>query len=260
MDKTAAKVLRAFEVICRNGKPIGVSALATRMKLTKSNAYRVLRTLVEMGYVQQLETGDYFPTLKMWELGSLFLGRIDFVQVAKPYLRALNEAIGESVYLAALSGGSVVYLDVLESSYPIRINASIGGSAPPHCSASGKLLLAFNSSFADEYLAKPLEKYTARTPTRVTDVRKILESVRKNGYAVNDGEWREGVCGVSAPIHTAYREGIAAIGITALKERTNRTKLMGFAEKLKATAGRISRDLGYRPAHAARAPAATLAS
>jgi DNA-binding IclR family transcriptional regulator len=248
VDKTAAKVLRALEHMCRAKKPVGVSALATRFKLTRSNAHRVLRTLVELGYVQQLESGEYSPTLKVWELGSLLLSRLDFVQIAKPFLKELNASTGESVYLAALSGGAVVYLDVLESSYPIRINAAVGGSAPPHCSASGKLLLAFNDEFAEQYLEQELEKHTTRTVTKPAEVRKILENVRKNGYAINDGEWREGVCGVSAPIHTAYRQGIAAIGITALKERTNRTKLLGFAEALKQTAARISRELGYRPA------------
>ncbi|MGZ5227901.1 MAG: IclR family transcriptional regulator, partial [Burkholderiales bacterium] len=234
--------------ICRDDKPIGVSALAGKLRLTKSNAHRVLRTLVELGYVQQHENGNYGPTLKAWELGNLLISRLDFVQVAKPYLKQLNERTGESIYLATLNGTSVVYLDVLESSYPIRINASIGGTAPPHCSASGKLLLAFNPGFAKSYLSRPLEKHTARTTTKLIDVQKTLEAVRKNGYAVNDGEWREGVCGVSAPIHTPYREGIAAIGITALKERTNRRKLTGFAELLRETASRISRELGYRPA------------
>lgn len=247
MDKTAAKVLRAFEYMCRNEKPIGVSALASRLKLTKSNAHRVLRTLVGLGYAHQLDNGDYFPTLKVWELGNLLVSRLDFVQVAKPFLKQLSQDTGESVYLATLNGNGVVYLDVLESSYPIRIYASIGGSAPPHCSASGKLLLAFNPLFAKTYLARPLERYTSRTVTKLADVQKTLEMVRKNGYSVNDGEWREGVCGVSAPIHAAYREGIACIGITALKERTPRRKLLGFAEILKKTASRISRELGYRP-------------
>lgn len=256
MDKTAVKVLRAFEHMCRAEKPVGVSALAARLKLTKSNAHRVLRTLVGLGYVQQLESGDYFPTLKMWELGNLLVSRLDFVQVAKPYLQQLNQGTGESVYLAALNGTSVVYLDVLQSSYPIRINATIGGFAPPHCSASGKLLLAFNPLFAKEYLARPLEKHTARTATKLNDIHRTLETIRRNGYALNDGEWREGVCGVSAPIHTAYREGVAAIGITALKERTNRRKLTEFAEVLKETASRISRELGHRPVAQAKAAAA----
>lgn len=247
MDKTAVKVLRAFEYMCRSSEPTRVTSLAAALELTKSNAHRVLRTLVELDYVKQSDAGDYAPTLKIWELGTLLVGRLDFVQIAKPHLRQLNQEIGESVYLATLNPSGVVYLDVLESSYPIRINASVGGAAPPHCSASGKLMLAYNPLFAKTYLSGPLQRYTARTMTRVGDVRRTLEKVRQDGFSTNDGEWREGVCGASAPVHTAYREGVACIGVTALKERTPRSKLLRYAALLKETAGRISHDLGYRP-------------
>lgn len=234
--------------MCRIEKPIGVSALASKLDITKSNSHRILGTLVATGYVQQLDNGEYFPTLKIWELGSMLLSRLDFVQTAKPYLKKLNEATGEQVYLASMSSGMVVYLDVFASKYPIRTYASIGSAAPLHCSASGKVLLSYNPAFADEYLSAPLEKYTARTVTKAAEMRRLLEDVRKKGYASNDGEWHEGVCGVAAPIHTAFREGIAAIGISALKERTPRTKLVRFAEDLKQTSARISRALGYHPA------------
>ncbi len=237
--------------MCRSGEAVGVSALAGKLRLTKSNAHRILRTLVSTGFAQQLDSGEYAPTLKVWELGTLILNRLDFLQVAKPHLRRLNEETGESVYLATLNGKEVVYLDVLESRYPIRINATIGGSAPPHCSASGKLLLAYNPLVAAEYLAHPPARFTARTLVKPAEIQRMLESVRRLGYAVNDGEWLEGVCGISAPIHSGQRQAIAAIGITALKERVSRQALKGFANLVRDVAMRISRELGYRPASAA---------
>ncbi len=218
MDKTAVKLLRLYEHLCRADTPLGVSTLAARLRLTKSNAHRILRTLTGLGYAQQMADGQYAPTLKGWELGTLVMNRLDVVQIAKPYLNELNVTTGESAYLATLNGSSVVYLDVLESRYPIRIRSVIGGSAPAHCSASGKLLLAYNPLIAEQYLAKPLEKYTARTLTKRADLERKLESIRRDGYSINDEEWVEGVCGVSAPVHDGHRLGIAAIGITALKE------------------------------------------
>jgi DNA-binding IclR family transcriptional regulator len=247
LDKTAIKLLRVFEHMCRSGRPVGVSALAAKLKLTRSNAHRILRTLVSTGFAEQLDSGDYAPSLKAWELGTLVLNRLDFLQVAKPHLRKLNEQTGESVYLATLNGTEVVYLDVLESRYPIRINATIGGSAPPHCSASGKLLLAYNPMVAAEYLANPPARFTARTLVKPAEIQRMLESIRRIGYSVNDGEWLEGVCGVSAPIHSGQRQGIAAIGITALKERVNRQALKTFANLVRDVAMNISRELGYRP-------------
>ena len=246
MDKTAVKLLRLFEHLCRAETPLGVSALAARMRLTKSNAHRILRTLTGLGYAQQTDNGLYCPTLKAWELGTLVIGRLDFVQIAKPYLKELNVSTGESVYLATLNGTEVVYLDVLESRYPIRINAAIGGSAPSHCSASGKLLLAYNPVIAAQYLARPLEKFTPRTVTKLPDVQRKLEAIRRAGYSINDEEWVEGVCGVAAPIHDGRRQGIAAFGITALKERVNRAKLKQLITLVSDVARRVSVQLGYR--------------
>ena len=246
MDKTAVKLLRLYEHLCRADAPLGVSALAARMRLTKSNAHRILRTLTGLGYAQQTADGLYAPTLKAWELGTLVINRLDFVQIAKPYLNQLNVTTGESVYLATLNGTSVVYLDVLDSRYPIRINSVIGGTAPSHCSASGKVLLAYNPLIAAEYLARPLEKYTARTVTRLPDVQEKLEAIRRAGYSINDGEWVEGVCGVSAPVHDGHRLGIAAIGVTALKERLNRAKLKQLIQLVVDVAREVSIKLGYR--------------
>ncbi|MCW5575718.1 MAG: IclR family transcriptional regulator, partial [Burkholderiales bacterium] len=246
MDKTAVKVLRVFEYMCGQDSPLGVSTIAGKMHLTKSNVHRILRTLVSLDYVEQLDSGLYRPTLKVWELGTLIVSRQDFLQVAKPHLRALNQLTGESIYLATLNGSEVVYLDVLDSKFPIRINAAIGGTAPPHASASGRLLLAYNPAFAEKYLEKALEKYTVKTLVRLPEVKRRLESIRQAGYSINDGEWREGVCGVAAPIHNAHQLGVAAIGITTLKERAGKQAMKRFTTMLRDVALRISRELGYR--------------
>jgi DNA-binding IclR family transcriptional regulator len=246
MDKTAVKLLRLYEHLCRANTPQGVSALAARLRLTKSNAHRILRTLTGLGYAQQTLDGLYAPTLKAWELGTLVINRLDFVQVAKPHLNELNVTTGESAYLATLNGMSVVYLDVLESRYPIRIKSVVGGSAPPHCSASGKLLLAYNPSIADQYLARPLEKYTARTLTRRIDLERKFQSILRAGVSINDEEWVEGVCGIAAPVHDGHRLGIAAVGITALKERVNRAKLKQLTKLVSDVGRKISSELGYR--------------
>ncbi len=248
MDKTAVKLLRLYEHLCHADAPLGVSALAARMRLTKSNAHRILRTLTGLGYAQQTDDGRYAPTLKAWELGTLVINRLDFAQVAKPYLTHLNVTTGESAYLATLNGMSVVYLDVLESRYPIQINSVIGGHAPAHCSASGKLLLAYNPAVAEQYLTRPLEKYTARTLTKRADLERKFESIRRAGYSLNDGEWVEGVCGISAPVHDGHRLGVAAIGITALKERVNRAKMKQLTQLVSDVGRQVSQRLGYRDA------------
>lgn len=235
-----------FEFICHQEKPAGVTELANKFNLQKSNVHRLLNTLVELNYLKPADGGRYEPTLKAWEIGMRIVSRLDFVQITKPYLRTLSQQTGESIYLARLTGTNVIYLDVIESSHPIRINAAIGGEGPAHCSASGKLLLAYHPKILSEVISRPLTKYTSRTPVRKADLIKLIDEILKQGFAVNDGEWVEGVAGVAAPIHSRHEQGVAAIGITGPRERIHKHSVKRLSKLVTSTAALISHELGYR--------------
>ena len=79
MDKTVIKALNALEFLCETAHPIGVTELAKEFRLVKSNAHRVLTTLVSLGYLRKHDDGKYSPTLKVWELGTLIVSRLDLV-------------------------------------------------------------------------------------------------------------------------------------------------------------------------------------
>lgn len=247
MDKTVAKALKALEHVCESDQPVGVTELAKRFHLVKSNAHRVLMTLTDLGYLRKRDDGKYAPTLKVWELGMLIVSRLDIVQVAKPYLDELNKKTEEAVHLAALDGENVVYLAVLESTHPIKIHARVGGSAPIHCSASGKILLAYNPALRAKVLSGPLPRFTRKTPTRAADLEKALETARRQGFSTNDGDWIEGICGIAAPVHTRERMAVAAVGMTCPSQRMHRKTFKHFSSIVVPIAQKISRDLGYRP-------------
>jgi DNA-binding IclR family transcriptional regulator len=246
LEKTVAKSLKLFEHICQLEAPAGITDLANKFRLQKSNVHRLLTTLLQLGYLKQSEDGRYGPTLKAWELGMAVLSRLDFLQIAKPYLRELNRKTGESTYLAALDGTNVIYLDVIESTHPIRINAAIGGSGPAYCSASGKVLLAHHPRTFSEVMSAPLTSYTPRTPIRKADLEKLLANVLRQGYAINDGEWLEGIAGVAAPVHSGQERGVAAIGVTGPRDRIYKISTRRLASLVTEAAARISSELGYR--------------
>ncbi len=211
MDTTSVKALRALEWLCRRDTPTGVTEMSTALGMVKSNAHRVLTTLEAMGYAASLQDGRYQATLKMWEVGSSVLDRLDVKQVAHPEMEALSKLSGETVHLSLLDGPDVVYIDKVESSQPVRAYSRIGGRAPGHTVATGKALLAFVDDL-DALLPKRLAEYT---PLSIRDrdvLKKELESVRRQGYSINRGEWREGVCGVGAPIRDERDKVVAAIG------------------------------------------------
>ena len=241
MDKTAVKLLRLYEHLCRAEVPLGVSALAAKLRLTKSNAHRILRTLTGLGYAQQTADGLYAPTLKGWELGTLVMKRLDVVQVAKPYLKELNLGTGESVYLATLNGTAVVYLDVLESRYPIRINSVIGGTAPSHCSASGKLLLALMPAAQRDALVStlPLPRHNERTITDRALMAKELDRIVASGYALDNEEYVAGVACVAVPVRVAG-EAVAAVAVHAATARLPLQRAIEFIPRLTEAAQRIA--------------------
>jgi DNA-binding IclR family transcriptional regulator len=247
MDSTTVKALRALEWLCQRETPTGVTEMSTSLGMVKSNAHRVLTTLESMGYAASLQDGRYQATLKMWEVGSSVLDRLDVKQVARPEMEALSKLTGETVHLSLLDGADVVYVDKVESSQPVRAYSRIGGRAPAHAVATGKALLAFVDDL-DALLPKKLVEFTPLSIRDRDSLMKELESVRRLGYSINRGEYREGVCGVGAPIRNERGEVVAAIGISGPNGRLSPARLKGFAPQVFESARKVSLSLGYRPA------------
>ena len=251
MDSTSVKALRALEWLSRRETPTGVTEMATALSIVKSNAHRVLTTLESMGYATSLQDGRYEATLKMWEIGSSVLDRLDVKQVAHPEMEALSKLSGETVHLSLLDGPDVVYINKVESSQPVRAYSRVGGRAPAHAVATGKALLAFVADL-DALLPKKLAEYT---PISIRDrevLKKELESVRRLGYSINRGEWREGVCGVGAPIRDERDNVVAAIGISGPGSRLTPVRLKALAPHVYESARKVSLALGHRPSAHAR--------
>lgn len=245
MDKTVIKAFRVFERLCQHDGPVGLSELARETELQKSNVHRLLATLMHLGYVCQTPDASYMPTLKTWALGSSIRERYNVAAVARPVLEALRDELGETAYLAALDGGSIVYLDVVEGTHRIRVNAKTGGQAPLHATASGKVLLAFSPDTVLDSLVEPYPRFGPNTPTTRAALEKIIAKVRRDGYAVNNEEWAEGVMGISVPIRDAGGECVAAMGVTGLALRLAKAPAKRIIALLQQHAREVSAVLGF---------------
>ncbi len=220
--------------------------MAIALGMGKSNAHRVLTTLRELGYVVSLDDGRYQATLKTWEVGCAVLDRLDFKRLARPVMETLTKSTSESCHLAVLDGLDVVYLDKVEGNQPVRTYSRIGQRAPAHVVAIGKVLLAFQVG-VEKVLPKKVQRLTARSIFTRAALLKELESVRVAGYAINRGEWLDGVCGIGAPILNSRNEVICAIGLSGPCSRLTLNKLEALAPQVMECARTISFQLGYRP-------------
>lgn len=246
MDTTLLKGLTVLEAVARSDKPRGVTELAAQLKLGKSNVFRVLQTLASAGYLRRDPTGKLYEcSLKVWELGSLTIARLDPLAVAHPVITQMNLETLELAYFAIVDRGEVLFVDIVQSQHTLRAHSRIGERAPIYAVAPGKVYLAFADETVIAQALRSLSRHTRQTVTDASAFRRELLMARRLGYAVNRGEWREGVSGIAAPVFDRLGQPIGAVGITGPSDRLNTLVLRGFAPIVVAAAADISTALGY---------------
>ncbi len=245
MDTTVLKALSVLEALAASESPLGVTELASRLGLSKSNVHRLLQTLGSRGYVAALDH-RYCATTRLWELGALVVGRLDVARVAAPVMQGLVAAVDETAHLSVLDmpACEVISIHNVESTQPVRAYSRIGQRTPAHCVATGKALLAAQTTEALMALPESLPKFTKHTLYRRTALLKALEKVRIDGFATNVGEWREQVGGVAAVIYDYTGKPLAALGLTVPVERLQPKVVGRYVPMLKAAAAEISRLMG----------------
>jgi len=249
MDSTVVKAFTLLEGLARSDVPRGISDLARGYRLSKSNVHRLLQTLTRLGYVQPDGGGRYVVTLKVWELGTRVISRVDVGRLARPVMERLTAETQETVHLSVLdhAASEIVYVDKIESQHPIRAYSEVGGRAPAHCVATGKALLAHQPAAVVEGAAQCLTASTPRTIRSTGELHKQLAQIRQQGYAVNYGEWREQVRGIARAIWDANRVPVAAIGISGPADRFGQRSIQRFVPSVLRAADDISRALGGVP-------------
>lgn len=248
MNNTLLKGLAVLELLSRCERPLNLTEIAAELGIVKSNAHRLLQALTETRYVIRHEdTGRYVASIKLWELGSAVLSKLDLRRGAERQMDALLEQTGESVHLSVLDRGEVVYVHKVESLQPVRAYTQIGGRAPAYCVATGKAQLAYRGESVLAEMCRHLKAFTPNTISEPAKFLKEMKKVRTLGYAVNRGEWRAGVWGIAAPIMDGRGSVIAAVGISGPADRIRKQDIHHCAGLLIAAAMDISLGLGGNP-------------
>jgi len=254
MDKTLAKGMAVLEYLVDQARPCGVSDVARALDLAASNAHRTLQSLVALGYVRQLPDARYGATLRLFEMGTRVAAGLDVKEVARQELAGLAQQTEETIHLAVRDGAEVIYLDKIDSPQPVAAYSRVGGRAPAQCVATGKVLLAQalpQREQAETWLAGTIPVLHPHTPSSHRSYSSLLEDLlqaRAQGHALNREEWREGVCGLGAPIFDGRATAIAALGMSLPSIRFTADRVPMLAELLRAAAARASAALGYGPA------------
>lgn len=244
----ATQVLNAFT---HEKSSFTHTELSKTLGINNASLTRILYTLIYTDFLEKdLSTGNYRLTVKSFQIGSVYLSKVDFHTAAMPHLSELSAQYGETSNLAILNGNEVFFIDRVESSQSIRLKSNIGSKLPAYCTALGKVLLAYqDNEFIDQFLqSTELKKYTPTTITEPKLFKEHLNEIKNQGYAIDNNEHQPEFKSTAAPIMDNTGKVIAGISIIAPAHRMQDTNLFNkLIDSIIETADKISHRLGYMP-------------
>ena len=247
--KSIVKASKIIDVIAFERKPLSLSELSNRLGMAKSTLHGLLSTLVNIHYLEQeQETGCYKLGIQLFELGSQIANTWNEKEIAKSYMEKLVKETGETIHLAMLSNGEVLYVEKQEAYSSIRIATAPGAKLPLHCTGVGKVLLAFNSALEMEQILKDYElsPHTKYTITNKETLLCELRKIKQQGYAYDNQEFVDGLRCVSAPIFNHNKQVIFSLSVSGPLYRMQDEQIQKYCKLLLVATLEISRKLGYR--------------
>lgn len=220
---TLDKSLQILDLLSKSPQGLSLLEMSNMIGFPKSSIHHILSTFLPYEYVaQNAETKKYSLGFKFLSLGRVILDSIDVRKIANKYLFELHDECRErhgeckeAIHLAILRNGKVIYIDKIDTQGGLSLATYIGFRTDPHAAAGGKVLLSELSpkDILTIYQGRALKPYGKNTITSIDELFKELEKIRKQGYAIDNEEYYEGVRCVSAPIRAGGKI-VAALSIT----------------------------------------------
>lgn len=240
----ASEVLALFD---REHAEWGVREVAEALGLAKSSAHDLLASLEQVGLLGKNAEGRYRLGWRLVTLSETLLATTELRREARPIMEDLAEQYRETIHLAVLDDTKVVYVDKLEGKQAVRVElTSLGTRLYAHCSALGKVLLAYQPEENVKRIIKAegLPRFTANTITDAAELEQMLAKVRKQGYATDQEEILSDLCCIGAPIYNHLGQVLAAISLSIPAYRFQRAQIE-FRKAVMRTGNLISERLGY---------------
>jgi DNA-binding IclR family transcriptional regulator len=236
------------------GRPLSIRELGLQTSLPRPTVHRLLMTLQTGGMVTPVG-GRYVIGSRVLWLASRRLAQVELRAVGRPYLLDLRNKTGETVHMAVLEQGQVVYVDKVESPGPMRMASAIGGIMPAHSTALGKAMLAY---LPTDQVRTILQRQgmVRRTAQTITDTERLLadlEAVRDRGYSIDNVENEEGIRCVGAAVFDHQGRVAGAISVSGSAHSITVERIRReLGPRVRETARLISRAMGWQDTSAAR--------
>jgi IclR family pca regulon transcriptional regulator len=218
------KVIEAFD-----GHPDGrsINEISQSTSLSRAAIRRILITLEMLGYAEHSRQVYHLKT-QVLRLGFAFLSSSSLVEAARPVLERITEQLHDSSSMSMLEGDEIVYVARSAASRVLAARLLVGSRLPAYCTSMGRVLL---SALSDEGLSAYLQRlrpqaYTTKTLTSIPKLKRAILAVRKQGYAIVDGELEVGLRSIAVPVMTRGNRVVAAINVGTHVSRVDRATLI----------------------------------
>lgn len=236
--------LAALDFLKEKAEPVRLTDVATALGVEKSNASHILKTLVASGYAEQDSLRRYqivhAPIIEPNDTHSLEK-IIACKEEWKSVLQELLMKTGECAHMAVLVKSQVWYIDKVDSSLPLKVDHPIGALSPLHCTALGKVFLAYDNSLKNEIF----DKYTATTIVSKTQLDLEIEKTLERGYAVDNEEFSQGIRCVAHPIFDEHNKVIAAFGVSGPTVRVDDQRFLELGDLVKSAHANKIKELNH---------------
>ncbi|MDX3516666.1 IclR family transcriptional regulator [Streptomyces scabiei] len=246
MSQTVDRALSILPLLAEG--PADLGRVADRLGVHKSTALRLLRTLHEHGLVYRQSDQRYRLGARLFALAQEAVENLDIREIAHPHLVRLNGRCGHTVHLAVHEENEVIYIDKVESRYPVRMYSRIGKPVALTVAAVAKLLLADLPETERRALAARLDYplYTPRSTPDAAAFLKELARVREQGWATDLGGHEESINCVAAPVRGVDGRVVAAMSVSAPNVVVTADELLTLLPLVRRAADAISAEYSGR--------------
>lgn len=241
------RIIKILDSFSLDEPELTLKELTNKTGLPKPTVYRIAEALNKVNILSKDDNvSKYRIGVKLFELGSLYLETLELRKLAFPEIEKLSKYTEESIHMGVLDGNEVTSIEGLGSTHNLQAKLWIGKRSPIYCTSIGKAILAFLPEKEQEEILTTIEfkRYTKNTITDKKNLKKELESIRRQGFALDNEEHDEGIMCVGAPIFNNKGEVVASISISGPKIRMKEQELEKYKKLLMDSVKRISDKLG----------------
>jgi len=242
-DGTVGKALDVLDTVARHGRPVRFTDLLAGSAYPRATLYRFLQTLTSQGMLAyDDERGTYSLGIRLVRLAHAAWATSSLAPIARPYLDELSAKTGETIHLAQMDHGQVLYVDKRNAAKPVEMFSSAGKVGPAYCTGVGKAMLAFMDETALEAILtqQSYHKFTPQTLDSPEKLRAELRAIHARGYSFDREEHEPGIICCAVPIINRNGRAIGAISVTSTTARSSLDALEAQVPQIQHCANAIS--------------------